>query len=77
MILRLEIILLVEVRMDVRFNMKSPYTDREMRLVSTLNSKDRFYLCEDTNTLIYTNHITKFDVEESKSLINKLLNYGK
>ena len=63
--------------MDVRFNMKSPYTDREMRLVSTLNSKDRFYLCEDTNTLIYTNHITKFDVEESKSLINKLLNYGK
>ena len=53
--------------------MESPYTGREMRLVSTLVSKDRFYLCEDTNTLIYTNHITKFDVEESKSLINKLL----
>ena len=60
--------------MDVRFNMKSPYTDREMRLVSTLNSKDRFYLCEDTNTLIYTNRITKFDMEESKALIKKLLN---
>ena len=53
--------------------MKSPYTDREMRLVSTLNSKDRFYLCEDTNTLIYTNQITKFDIEESKSLMKKLL----
>ena len=63
--------------MDVRFNMKSPYTDREMRLVSTLKSKDRFYLCPDTNTLIYTNHITKFDMEESKVLMNKLLNYGK
>ena len=63
--------------MDVRFNMKSPYTDREMRLVSTLKSKDRFYLCPDTNTLIYTNHITKFDMEESKVLMNKLLKYGK
>jgi hypothetical protein len=63
--------------MDVKFNMKSPYTDREMRLVSTLKSKDRFYLCEDTNTLIYTNHITKFDMMESKVLMNKLLQYGK
>ena len=63
--------------MDVRFNMKSPYTDREMRLVSTLVSKDRFYLCPDTKILIYTNHITKFDIEESKVLIKKLLNYGK
>ena len=53
--------------------MESPYTGREMRLVSTLKSKDRFYLCPDTNTLIYTNHITKFDVEESKVLMNKLL----
>ena len=57
--------------------MESPYTGREMRLVSTLVSKDRFYLCPDTNTLIYTNHITKFDMEESKVLIKKLLNYGK
>ena len=57
--------------------MESPYTGREMRLVSTLNSKDRFYLCPDTNTLIYTNHITKFDMEESKVLMNKLLKYGK
>ena len=57
--------------------MESPYTGRKMRLVSTLVSKDRFYLCEDTNTLIYTNHITKFDIEESKILMNKLLNYGK
>ena len=48
-----------------------------MRLVSTLVSKDRFYLCTDTNTLIYTNHITKFDMEESKVLMNKLLKYGK
>jgi hypothetical protein len=64
----------VEVQTDVKFNMKSPYTGREMRLVSTLNSKDRFYLCPDTNTLIYTNHITKFDMEESKVLIKKLLN---
>ena len=63
--------------MDVKFNMESPYTGREMRLVSTLKSKDRFYLCEDTNTLIYTNHITKFDIEESKVLMNKLLKYGK
>ena len=54
--------------------MKSPYTDKKMRLVSTLKSKDRFYLCPDTNTLIYTNHITKFDMEESKVLIKKLLN---
>ena len=59
--------------MDAKFNMESPYTGREMRLVSTLVSKDRFYLCEDTNTLFYTNQITKFDIEESKSLINKLL----
>ena len=59
--------------MVVKFNMESPYTGKEMRLVSTLKSKDRFYLCPDTNTLIYTNHITKFDIEESKSLINKLL----
>ncbi len=57
--------------------MESPYTGREMRLVSTLKSKDRFYLCPDTNTLIYTNHITKFDIEESKTLMKKLLNYGK
>ena len=63
--------------LDARFNMKSPYTDKEMRLVSTLKSKDRFYLCPDTNTLIYTNHITKFDIEESKVLIKKLLKYGK
>ena len=63
--------------MDVKFNMESPYTGREMRLVSTLKSKDRFYLCPDTKILIYTNHITKFDIEESKILINKLLNYGK
>ena len=63
--------------MDAKFNMESPYTGREMRLVSTLKSKDRFYLCEDTNTLIYTNHITKFDIEESKVLMNKLLKYGK
>jgi hypothetical protein len=54
--------------------MKSPFTGKKMRLVSTLVSKDRFYLCEDTNTLIYTNHITKFDIEESKALIKKLLN---
>lgn len=53
--------------------MKSPYTDREMRLVSTLKSKDRFYLCPDTNTLIYTNHITKFDMIESRMLMKKLL----
>lgn len=53
--------------------MKSPYTGREMRLVSTLKSKDRFYLCPDTNTLFYTNQITKFDIEESKSLMKKLL----
>ena len=59
--------------MDAKFNMESPYTGREMRLVSTLKSKDRFYLCPDTNTLFYTNQITKFDIEESKSLINKLL----
>ena len=57
--------------------MKSPHTGKKMRLVSTLKSKDRFYLCEDTNTLIYTNHITKFDMEESKVLMNKLLKYGK
>ena len=57
--------------------MESPYTGKEMRLVSTLKSKDRFYLCPDTNTLIYTNHITKFDMEESKVLMNKLLKYGK
>lgn len=60
--------------LDVKFNMKSPFTGKKMRLVSTLVSKDRFYLCEDTNTLIYTNHITKFDMEESKALIKKLLN---
>jgi hypothetical protein len=53
--------------------MKSPYTNREMRLVSTLVSKDRFYLCLDTNTLFYTNEITKFDMEEAKILIQKLL----
>ena len=57
--------------------MKSPYTDREMKLVSTLKSKDRFYLCPDTKILIYTNHITKFDMKESKVLMNKLLQYGK
>jgi len=60
--------------LDVKFNMKSPYTNKEMRLVSTLVSKDRFYLCTDTNALFYTNHITKFDIEESKVLITKLLN---
>lgn len=53
--------------------MESPYTGREMRLVSTLNSKDRFYLCPDIKILIYTNHITKFDIEESKNLMKKLL----
>lgn len=53
--------------------MESPYTGKKMRLVSTLNSKDRFYLCPDTNTLFYTNQITKFDIEESKSLMKKLL----
>jgi hypothetical protein len=58
---------------DAKFNMKSLYTNKEMRLVSTLVSKDRFYLCLDTNTLIYTNHITKFDMEEAKILMNKLL----
>jgi hypothetical protein len=62
---------------DAKFNMKSLYTNKEMRLVSTLVSKDRFYLCSDTNTLFYTNQITKFDIEESKSLMKKLLNYGK
>lgn len=60
--------------MQITINMESPYTGREMRLVSTLKSKDRFYLCPDTNTLFYTNHITKFDMEESKVLIKKLLN---
>jgi hypothetical protein len=54
--------------------MKSPYTNKEMRLVSTLKSKDRFYLCLDTNTLFYTNDITKFDMEEARILIIKLLN---
>ena len=54
--------------------MESPYTGRKMRLVSTLKSKDRFYLCPDTNTLFYTNHITKFDVEESRVLMKSLLN---
>lgn len=63
--------------MQTTNNMESPYTGREMRLVSTLKSKDRFYLCPDTNTLVYTNHITKFDMEESKVLMNKLLKYGK
>ena len=53
--------------------MKSPFTGKKMRLVSTLKSKDRFYLCPDTNTLFYTNQITKFDIEESKSLMKKLL----
>ena len=53
--------------------MKSPFTGKKMRLVSTLVSKDRFYLCPDTNTLFYTNQITKFDIEESKSLMKKLL----
>ena len=59
--------------MDAKFNMESPYTGREMRLVSTLKSKDRFYLCEDTKILIYTNHITKFDMIESRMLMKKLL----
>ena len=59
--------------MDVKFNMESPYTGREMRLVSTLNSKDRFYLCPDTKILIYTNHITTFDMVESRMLMKKLL----
>ena len=72
MILRLEIISLAE-EMDAKFNMESPYTGREMRLVSTLVSKDRFYLCPDTNTLIYTNHITKFDMVESRMLMKKLV----
>lgn len=53
--------------------MKSPYTGREMRLVSTLKSKDRFYLCPDTKILIYTNHITKFDMIESRMLMKKLV----
>jgi hypothetical protein len=53
--------------------MKSPYTDREMRLVSTLKSRDRFYLCLDTEILIYTNHITKFDMIESRMLMKKLV----
>ena len=59
--------------LDARFNMESPYTGREMRLVSTLNSKDRFYLCPDTKILIYTNHITKFDMIELRMLMKKLL----
>ena len=53
--------------------MESPYTGTKMRLVSTLVSKDRFYLCPDTNILIYTNHITKFDMIESRMLMKKLL----
>ena len=53
--------------------MESPYTGTKMRLVSTLNSKDRFYLCPDTNILIYTNHITKFDMIESRMLMKKLI----
>ena len=59
--------------MDVKFNMESPYTGKKMRLVSTLVSKDRFYLCLDTKILIYTNHITKFDMIESRMLMKKLL----
>lgn len=54
--------------------MKSPYTDKEMKFVCNLKSKDKYYLCEDTNTLFYTNKISKFDNKESLSLINKLLN---
>ena len=53
--------------------MESPYTGRKMRFVSTLLSKDRFYLCPDTNIIIYTNHITKFDMIESRMLMKKLL----
>jgi len=52
---------------------ESPYTGRQMALVSNLNSRDRYYLCPDTNTLILTNVYTKFDIEEARQLRQKLL----
>ena len=52
---------------------KSPYTGRQMTLVSNMDSRNRYYLYPDTNTLILTNIWTKFDMEESRQLINKLL----
>lgn len=53
--------------------MKSPFTDREMVLVCNLSSRDRYYLCLDTNTLFLTNVLTKFDLQESNKLRIELL----
>lgn len=52
---------------------ESPYTGRKMALVCSLDSKNRYYLCPDTNTLILTNVYTKFDIEEARQLRQSLL----
>jgi hypothetical protein len=52
---------------------ESPYTGRKMTLVCNIDSKNRYYLCPDTNTLILTNVYTKFDIEEARQLKQKLL----
>lgn len=55
--------------------MKSPFTDREMKLVSTPQCPraDRYYQCKDTKALFLFNHITKEDLIESQKIKKILL----
>jgi hypothetical protein len=56
--------------------MKSPFTDREMELVSTPQcpKADKFYRCKDTKALFLANHITKQELIDSQSIKQDLLN---
>jgi hypothetical protein len=54
--------------------MKSPFTDREMKLVPTpqCSRSDRYYRCKDTNALFLSNHITKKDLIDSQKIKKEL-----
>lgn len=56
--------------------MKSPFTDKEMKQVSTPQSpqRDKYYQCQDTKALFLSNHITKEELFASQGLKQDLLN---
>lgn len=55
--------------------MKSPFTDREMKLVPTPQcpKSDKYYQCKDTKALFLCNHITKEELIESQRVKQGIL----
>lgn len=55
--------------------MKSPFTGKEMELVSTLQcpKSDKYYRCKDTRAIFLSNHISKEDLFESQKIKKILL----